>query len=225
MIRLALRLLLLCIPLIVGFRNFPGGNSWHISKSDSTLWVRSCRKPTFLSAEFPAGDPLYGLGIPTYDAALQTILDDINGIPGAFLRLALYPDDPANPPAPQPGDSTFTAATAAQRTIDICFTDQVITSGHARPHWDATGQITSCEIRLDKNSSEKAHHFVKVLTHELGHCFGLDHPQETEAAIMSYFGDVTRLQIDDKMGLTYLYPLNDSYKHEAMTFGLSCSPK
>ncbi len=216
-------LLLLLLPMTVGFRAFPGANRWSISRADVTLWVRSCRKLTFASASFPEGDPLAGI-LPTYDLAMQSIFDDYNNIGGSFLRLAAYPADPANPPPPNVGDTAFTPALAQHRTIDLCFTDQTVTSGHAKPEWNHDGFISGCDVRLNDNL-DKAEEFISVLTHELGHCLGLDHPQETDDAIMSYFSHSARLQIDDKMGMTYLYPQEEAFGRERATYGLSCTPR
>ena len=215
--------ILLLLPVTLGFRVLPGGNGWWISPSDPTLWVRSCRKLAFTAKTFPSGDPLSGSTMPTYDAALQSIFDDYNNIPGSFVRLAAYPDDPANPPAPATGDTAFTIATAEKRTIDICFGSQTFTGGHASPEWNSDGQIVGCEIEIATNSLADANDFVSVLTHEIGHCLGLDHPQDTDDAAMSYFGKTTRLLVDDRMGLVHLYPQEASYGKEKANLGLSCA--
>lgn len=214
--------ILALLPFTLGFRTFPGVNGWDVSVSDPTLWVRICREIAFTSAQLPAGDPL-GTTVPSYQAALQSILDDFNDVPGSFVRLAPYPADPSNPGAPAPGDSTFTLAKAEERTIDVCFGDQTFTAGHAIPKWDPQGKITGCKIELNADEAQKAEDFVAVLTHELGHCLGLDHPQETDDAVMSYFSDAIRLQIDDRMGLVHLYPQEASFGRERANLGLSCS--
>lgn len=223
--------MLLILPLIstltFGFRTFPGVNGWSISVADPTLWIRSCRSLTFASANFPAGDPLdpnVTGSVPTYTAALNSVLNDFNSVPGSFLRLALYPADPNNPGAPATEDSPFTPLAAETRTIDLCFADQTFTAGHAKPKWNGDGKVIGCKIELNTKEVSAAEDFVAVLTHEIGHCLGFDHPQETDDSIMSYFSDAIRLQSDDKMGLTFLYPQEAAFGRERPSLGLSCSP-
>jgi len=218
-------LLLAMTPLLFGFRVMPGINTWSIHRDDPTLWVRLCRNLSFTSVNFRSGDPLDGQSSVTMQTALQAILDDYNNVPGSFVRLAAYPTDPANPPSPAPGDSAFTLTAASTRTIDVCFSDQTFTAGRARPKWNSQGRVIGCQIDLNIDDSLKAEVFTSVLTHELGHCLGLDHPQETDDAIMSYYSNAHRLQIDDKMGIVYLYPEEKSFANEQATLGMACTPK
>src|SRR5207253_5567170 len=110
---------LFILPVIIGFRAVPLGNSWAISKADPTLWIKMCSIPTFDKTDFPAGDPLAGT-TPDFNAVLQAVINDYNNIGSSFVRLAVYPADPNNPGAPASGDSTFTGAAAEVRTITIC---------------------------------------------------------------------------------------------------------
>ncbi len=214
---------LLLLPFTVGFRVFPGGNNWPISPTDPTLWIQVCRQLTFTKSGFPPDDPLYQT-LPSFTTALQSIVDDYNNVGGSYVRLAVFPNDPNNPGTPAAGDSPFTSTRAAGRTIDVCFNSQTVTAGYSQPKWNNDGIMTSCSIELSEKLMDQAHVFVEVLTHELGHCLGLDHPQETTHSIMSYYANVNRLQIDDKMGIVNLYPKDPSYGREQATLGMSCAP-
>jgi len=213
---------LLLLPVLFGFRAVPLANNWAVSKSDPTLWIKMCSIPVFSRTDFPEGDPLAGTN-PDFNAVLQSVIDDYNAVGSSFVRLAVYPADPNNPGAPAPGDSAFTTALGAVRTIDICFSHQTFTGGFTVQKHEGN-RVIGCSIKISDASSSNARAVARTLTHELGHCFGLAHPQETTHSVMSYFSDAIRLQIDDKMGLTYLYPTSGSAKENA-TLGLACAPE
>ncbi|MBK9294852.1 MAG: matrixin family metalloprotease [Oligoflexia bacterium] len=61
-------------------------------------------------------------------------------------------------------------------------------------------RIIGCRVVLNASLKSTAKQLVGVMTHEMGHCLGLDHPQDTVNAIMSYFRDenAIRLNTDDK---------------------------
>jgi hypothetical protein len=123
-------------------------------------------------------------------------------------------------------------AAAENRTIEICFdgTNAAagVSGGHAQAKYE-NGDIIGCEIKARSEHTKKARFLTHLLTHELGHCFGLMHPQESTNSVMSYFnnGDVfMRLQNDDFAGITFRYPEDESYAKEESTFGLKgCTPK
>jgi len=219
--RLRFLVWLMMLPVVLGFRAIPGANSWAVTRTDPTLWIKVCSTPIFESAEFPEGDPLYGANAD-FAAVLQAVINDYNTIGSSYLRLAVYPADPNNPGAPAAGDSTFTLASANVRTINVCFAQQTFTGGTAR-HVYTGSALTGCNIEISNSSIKKAKDITRKLTHEIGHCLGLAHPQELSQSVMSYFSEAYRLQMDDKIGMTYLYPTSETLKEKA-TLGLACEP-
>ncbi len=235
----------LIVMLTTGFRikiNRDGSPSrWYISRNDPTIWIRTCDETVDFAYDIPVTDPFYAQGTDLKDI-YQSIVDDFNDVQTSFLRLALYPDDPENPPAPEAGDSTFDANKARIRTIDICSGDidyYAVAQASMENNLEACESlddstyadycsevyIHSCEIIFKKDYAENsARRFIHTMTHELGHCVGFMHNHDTHLSIMSYLADpdeILRLQMDDKMGLTYLYPKEDEYNDEEPTFGLT----
>jgi hypothetical protein len=218
------------VGMTLGFRVTPF--RWDISDSDPTIWIKVCAEnsATIEENDMKADDVLFGRSNLTFTQVLQSVIDDYNNAPTSFLRLALYPADPNNPGAPATGDSAFTVARASNRTIEICFgsTDVAagLSGGYAMPKYEGR-QIISCEIKAKPEHAKKVLFLTHLLSHEIGHCFSLMHPQEGTRAVMSYFGDKkTRLQRDDLAGLTFQYPSDASYAKETATLGLSgCAPR
>lgn len=214
-----------------GFRVSPG--KWNISKNEPTIWIKLCESPVRIEEnDITGNDPLTGTTGLTITQVLQSVVDDYNAIPSSYLRLALYPTDPSNPGTPSSGDSTFTIAAAEKRTINICFngTDPSagLSGGHAQTKY-LDSFIVGCDIHVRSENTKKANFLTHLITHELGHCFGLMHPQESTHSVMSYFnssGVFLRLQPDDFAGITYRYPEEDSYAAEQSTLGLTgCTPR
>lgn len=196
--------------LSAGFRVFPGDVRWTISPSDPIIWIRMCERPEFSSNDLPAGDPLAGQ-VLTFNSVLTSIKDDFNNVQTSFIELR------------DTGiDAGFDPNTA--RIINVCFGGIVLASGSANRKTEEN-RVLSCEIKLADKLKTSPKSFIATLEHEIGHCMGLDHTQDLTYSIMSYFRekDLIRLQIDDKMGLTYGYPQDPEYGKEAATFGMSCN--
>lgn len=203
-------------------------DKWSNKESSPTLWVKVCDE--MIDAEIDdndlsINDPLYGSNLDV-KAVVESIIADVNKVDKSWIRLALYPDDPLNPGTPASGDDTFTLALAENRTIEICESSPTnpFQGGEARPEVEGN-MIVGCKIQMNRKGRKKARSFTATLTHEVGHCLGLDHPQETRNAIMSYFHSSKqyRLMIDDKMGLIHLYPEDGISLKEKPNFGLKCS--
>ncbi len=215
---------------------------WYVTRNKPTVWLKFCNEEiSFDGNNLPGSDPFYGGGTNFQDV-LQSIIDDVNNVSTSYLRLAFYPDDPDNPPIPEPGDTAFTREEGKIKTVDICFgglpyyaSAQALTitnenvcesigdQAFYRDYCDSI-RIYNCEIKINKDyAKESMKGFVSTLTHELGHCLGFMHNHDTHKSIMSYVADnsVVRLQMDDKMGLTYLYPIDDDYNDEEPTYGLT----
>lgn len=217
--------------LAVGFRISPG--KWKISRTDPTIWVKLCGTPSNIETnDITENDPLRGINGLTMNQVLQSVIDDYNNVPTSYLRLAMYPSDPNNPGAPAAGDSTFTIATAEKRTIEICFGETSPLAGLSGGYAEVKrsgDELIGCKITARPEVAKKARFLTHMIAHELGHCFGLQHPQESMTSVMSYFNQddvLFRLQNDDLAGITFKYPDDDSYAEEAATFGLKgCAPR
>ena len=207
-------LFLILLPYLLGFRIFGQIVKWPIKVDQPKIWLHICQDLEISNYDLPEGDPLYGQLVSSHDL-LDSVIADYNSVSSSFLRFAN-----------QDTDSSFDASLAENRIIELCPGSLPgVVVGQARFDVDENG-IYKCEIILSK-SAVSAKQFVGTLTHELGHCVGLDHPHDTTAAIMSYYHSTNsvRLMVDDKMGLTSLYPLDPKAAQEEPTWGASCSPR
>jgi predicted Zn-dependent protease len=126
---------------------------------------------------------------------MDSIFADINSVGASYLELV---------------DTTDTdyAARKEKREITITFDGATVgNSGEAQFEYGDNNRFSKCTITADTSLLDNSEFFIKRITHEIGHCLGLDHPQETIHSVMSYYSssDTVRFQIDDKMGLIYLY--------------------
>jgi hypothetical protein len=208
--------LALLIFMSLGFKILEDAR-WGVTPDDPYLWVKLCDRTPTITGSIPSGDQFYTNSDSIADV-VQTVLDDVNAIEGSFLTLELYPADPNNPPS----GSHFDATKAATRTIDLCGVEY----GGAATPVKSGNTITGCRLEY---GTTKYHaniiSFLNIITHELGHCLNLAHSQEQSNAIMSYFKkdtDMIRLDVDDKSGLSYLYPSSSYNLKEKNSYGLSC---
>ena len=221
---------ILCFFTITGFALL-GSASWDVTPTDRTIWIKACN--SLLTNNWASNnlngssDELSSIRSINGSVALKSIINDYNNVNSSLLRFAVYPEDPNNPTATILGDSTFSIEKASLRTVNVCFTKTgIFIGGHAQQEIKS-GKVTGCEIVISSKHKTNLKEFLLTLTHELGHCAGLDHPMETTNAIMSYFNseDNFRLQTDDKMGLVFQYPKTGVNVKEQNNFGLQCSKK
>lgn len=205
--------------LTLGFRTYPNGGTWPIDNSSSTaskLFVDYTLGASVIKNDLPAGDPLYGVAGTTVDQLMTSIFSDFNNVAASYVTLV------------NTSDGDYNATNGLHRTITIRFTGADGASAGEAKLVTKSGKVVGCDIVAEPALLDSAKDFVRTLTHELGHCMGLDHAQETVNAIMSYFHDrdgTARLMIDDKMGLTFLYPTDKTAAKETPTLGLSCARK
>lgn len=204
-----------------------GSQVWDVSETDRTVWVKFCdtMKTKTYTNNLNTDDPIGTASTYTGALVIASIVNDFNNVNSSFLRLAAYPDDPANPGAAATGDSTFTIAKASTRTINVCYGSLGGSRGGEAKQTISGSKITGCTVSLSSSLSSDLKQLIGTTTHEIGHCVGLDHPMETTNAIMSYFRSTkrNRLMSDDKMGIVFQYPKAAVNAKEANTFGLSCA--
>ncbi|MFK8138153.1 MAG: matrixin family metalloprotease [Bdellovibrionales bacterium] len=208
---------ILIISFCLGFRVFTGIRFWQITPGDNKVYVNFCERPNITFNDLPEGDPLYSSAV-NFNNLTNAIFDDFNNIASSYF---VFSDAST--------DTDYDPNIHSDRTIDVCFTDprDPLAGGDASLETNNDFQLIGCRIRISDRFLDTAKEFSIVLTHELGHCAGLNHPQEHSLSIMSYYreSDVVRLQADDKMGITFLYPINRELARSDNTFGMQCSRK
>lgn len=209
---------ILALLLCSGFKVYPGIQGWNIDNTSAA------RRKVFVTLEssgqtfannLPSTDSLAGSGSTLTEAQLlNSVLADYNNIQSSFLTLVTD------------ADPDFGNYRLNHQIIIRKGSAAGLSSGEARPQFSG-GFIVSCEISMTDSAYKDAKTFLHLLAHEIGHCLGLEHPQETVNAVMSYFhkDEIYRLAIDDKMGIVHLYPEDPSYAKEIPTYGLSCARK
>jgi len=205
--------------LCAGFRLYNKNQPWKSLSSTpvaaTKLFVIYENATQLLENDLPASDPLFGTPTITVTQAMDSVFADYNSIAGAYVTLV------------DSSDVDFNPTNAERRTITVLNRGtNGVQGGDAQFESDGGG-ITACIISLTDPMYDNAKIYVRVATHEIGHCLGLTHPQEITKSVMSYFSDdsVYRLQTDDKMGLLFLYPTNPGASNEDPTFGMTCSKR
>lgn len=208
--------LLILLPFLFGFRVFLNHNPWKISNtSDESrkIFVKFSNGSDTVDNDLDSSDPAGGLGnTVSVTQLMQSIFDDVNNVDAAYVTLVDF------------SDPDYTTS-KSDRLITITFDGASGTStGEAKFEYGSDKKFKGCTITGKKDLLDSANDFISTMTHEIGHCLGLDHPQEITKSIMSYYksDDVVRLQDDDMMGIIYLYAKDTSKAKEDSTLGLSC---
>lgn len=205
----------------VGFRTYYSKNLWTTSNSselNSKLFIVYDGPTSVVSNDLnSSNDDLAGLGASiTLEQVMDSVMEDYNSITGSYLNLV------------DRNDVDYSLVNSMNKKINISFAGSGgATVGHAQMIYE-NEKVVGCEISLESDLLDSAKDLVATLTHEIGHCLGLDHSQESVKSIMSYYSDsdsIYRLQIDDRMGITYLFASDQSKVSEVNTYGLSCDVK
>jgi hypothetical protein len=209
-------IILFCILVATGFKIYPGVRGWQLDTSSTAgrkVFITMPNTGKTIPNNLPASDSLATAGTNLTEAQIiDSVMSDYNNIQASNLILVADTD------------SDFATHSSNHRIIIEQGSAAGLSSGEANPQFSG-GTIISCKIQITPNAYEDAETFLHLVSHELGHCLGLDHPQETVYAVMSYFYDDSsyRLAVDDKMGIVHLYPKDSTYSKEKSTLGLSCS--
>lgn len=212
-----------------GFRTMED-KAWDVSVDRPTLWLELDEKLYSGDGFGDQVDDLTGALEPLKNlpSELQRpeiwkiILADFASVETSFLRFRLKPGQIADVDAENPVsyDETY----AQTRTIKIVVADSSgLASGQAKPIFEGS-KITSCQILISPGTLKDPLFFTHVLVHEIMHCLGLEHQQDDSDSIMSYSNNHASLSIEERMGITHLYPLDPSYAKEIATFGMACKP-
>ncbi len=151
-------------------------------------------KEKFLGGEYADADDS-----TFFEAVVMESMKKWNDVEDSYVELVL--EDAAGP-GPNEEDKINNISIGSGSWSD---------SGSALP---TTGQtsadshfIVDCDITLDNETDVEK--FADTVLHELGHCLGLKHPHYSTKSVMSYsnLGKKFELALDDKAGITVLYPV------------------
>jgi hypothetical protein len=205
--------------LLLGWRAIT--EKWDITEDEPYLFVKICdgERTTPFTNNLPEDDPLANTDL-TRETIIQSVLDDINNLSTNFIRIEIFPEDENNPTSPN-----FSLARADSHTITLCSgsPSTPLAGGRAKITISG-GKITECDIIITSEEEDDAKLWMGTFAHELGHCLGLNHPQDNVHAVMSYFSQgAYRFQHDDFLSLTSLYSTPSLGIKDKSTFGLKCS--
>ena len=218
------------IILLVGFRWSPG-LTWDISIDQPVVWVELDEKLYAPDGFGDKVDDLHGALENLKDIAPEDqrseiwrhILSEFASVKTTFFRLRLKPGQIEEIDAEH--EDVYDAEYAKTRTIKIVVDgSRGVSSGYASPVWKDS-RLTGCNIVIAPRTLIDPTFYTHVLIHELFHCVGLDHQQDDSDSVMSYSNNSTSISSEERMGLTYQYPLKPGYAKESATFGLSCTPR
>jgi hypothetical protein len=208
--------LILLLPFLVGFRTYLNTTPWDINNNNAAnrkIFVKYSSASTNVSNDLGSKDPLGSAGANvTVEQLMDSIFDDFNNVDASFINLV------------DTDDSDYDAR-KKNREITISFDGATGGNAGEAQFEISDGKFVNCTINAQSSLLDDAEVFVGTIAHEIGHCLGLAHPQESINSIMSYYtySDKVRLQIDDKMAMIFLYPKDKSAAAEDATFGMSCA--
>ncbi len=211
--------LVLMVGLSFGFRPIAKKNPWGLTENDPFLYIKLCPAAdahSFDTINIPEDDPFGASQMTTVRELTQTVIQDYEQISSSYLKFEIIPLEGEA----LPENATYTPERAADRTIEICLYRHNVGAGTLAWKGDRSH---ACLVEIGGNHTEDTKFFTQILTHELGHCLGLNHAHDTEESVISYFArlGIYRLMMDDRMAITYLYPAKGSSKfHQSL--GLSC---
>lgn len=215
--------------ITVGFRPLPS-HRWNVSVTEPTIWLE-------LDEEMYADDG-FGDKVDELDGMLESlkdlppseqraeiwrvILDDYASVKTSFLKIRLKPGQIDSIDANH--EDIYDEEYAETRTIKVQVgQSKGLASGYAARKTEGS-QITGCTVVIAPGTLKEPKFLAHVLSHEILHCLGLLHQQEDADSIMSYSNGSVGIGLEDRMGLTYIYPLDPAYARESPTLGMACAP-